>query len=52
MKGKGTTGKIEQSQQFLLEDKLTFQNKISGSTFYHDINCQLKLNTTVLRKPW
>ena len=31
-KRKGTTGKIEPSKQFLLEEKLTFQKKISGVT--------------------
>ena len=33
MKRKGTTGKIEPSQQFLLEEKLTFQKKIPGAIF-------------------
>ena len=35
-KRKGTTGKIEPSKQFLLEEKLTFQKKISGVIFEHD----------------
>ena len=37
VKRKGTTEKIDLSQQFLLEEKLTFQKKISGAIFYHDI---------------
>ena len=37
VKSKDTTGKIEPSQQFLLEEKLTFQKKISAVSFYHDI---------------
>ena len=37
VKRKGTTGKIEPSQQFLLEGKLAFQKKISGAIFYHEI---------------
>ena len=32
-KRKGTTGKIGPSKQFLLEQKLTFQKKISGVIF-------------------
>ena len=35
VKRKGTTGKIEPSQQVLLEEKLTFQKKISGAIFHH-----------------
>ena len=37
VKRKGTTGKTELSRQFLLEEKLTFQMKISGAIFYHGI---------------
>ena len=37
VKSKDTTGKIEPSQQFLLEEKLTFPKKTSGVIFYHDI---------------
>ena len=37
IKRKGTTGKIEPPQQLLLEEMLTFQKKISGDIFYHDI---------------
>ena len=33
VKKKGTTEKIEPSQQFLLEEKLTFQKKIFGAAF-------------------
>ena len=33
VKRKGTTEKIEPSQQFLLEEKLTFQKKIFGAAF-------------------
>ena len=44
LKGKGTTGKTEPSQQFLLEEKLTFQKKISGVIFYHDIPKELIVN--------
>ena len=44
MKRKGTTGKIEPSQQFLLEEKLTFPKKISGAIFYHDIPKELIVN--------
>ena len=36
-KRKGTTGKVEPSKQFLLEEKLIFQKKISGVIFEHDI---------------
>ena len=31
VKRKGTAGKIKPSQQFFIEEKLTFQNKISGA---------------------
>ena len=41
---KGTTGKIEPSQQFLLEGKLSFQKKIHDTTFYHDIPKELIVN--------
>ena len=43
-KKKGTTGKIEPSKQFLLEEKLTFQKKISGVIFEHDIPKELIIN--------
>ena len=43
-KRKGTTGKIEPSKQFLLEEKLTFQKKISGVIFAHDIPEELIIN--------
>ena len=41
VKRKGATGQIEPSQQFLLEEKLTFQKKIYGAIFYHDIPKEL-----------
>ena len=44
VKRKGTTRKIKSSQQFLLEDKLFFQKKISGAIFYHDIPKELIAN--------
>ena len=44
MKRKDTTEKIEPSQQFLLEEKLTFQEKISGTIFYHDFPKELLVN--------
>ena len=40
-KKKGTTAKIELSKQFLLEEKLTFQKKISSVIFEHDIPKEL-----------
>ena len=40
-KRKDTTGKIESSKQFFLEEKLTFQKKISGTIFEHDITKEL-----------
>ena len=43
-KRKETTGKIEPPKQFLLEEKLTFQKKISGVTFEHDIPKELIIN--------
>ena len=43
-KRKGTTGKIEPSKQFLLEEELTFQKKISGVIFEHDIPKELIIN--------
>ena len=43
-KRKGTTAKIEPSKQFLLEEKLTFQKKISGVIFEHDISKELIIN--------
>ena len=42
VKRKGITGKIQPSQQFLLEENLTFQKKISGAIFCHDIPKELK----------
>ena len=44
-KRKDTTGKIEPSKQFLLEEKLTFQKKISGVIFEHDIPKELIINS-------
>ena len=41
VKRKGTTGKYEWPQQFLLEEKLTFLKKISGAIFYHDVPKEL-----------
>ena len=55
VKSKDTTGKIEPSQQFLLEEKLTFQKKISGVSFYHDIPKESIVTlskTPVLRNSW
>ena len=43
-KGKGTTGKIEPSKQFLLEVKLTFQRCISLIIQDHDVTKELILN--------
>ena len=43
-KTKGTTGKTEPTKQFLLEEELTFQKKISGVIFEHDIPKQLIMN--------
>ena len=43
-KRKGTTGKAEPSQQFLDEEKLTFQRNISIITEDHDIPKDLTLN--------
>ena len=43
-KRKGTTGKIEPSKQFLLEEKITFQKKISGVIFEHNIPKELIIN--------
>ena len=43
-KRKGTTGKVERSKQFLVEEKLTFQKKISGVIFEHDIPKELIIN--------
>ena len=40
-KRKDTNGKIEPPKQFLLEEKLTFQKKISGVIFEHDIPKEL-----------
>ena len=34
----------EPSQQFLLEEKLTFQEKISGDIFFHDISEEVIVN--------
>ena len=41
---KGTTGKIEPSKEFVLEEKLTSQKKISGVIFEHDIPKELQWN--------
>ena len=43
-KRKGTTGKVEPSQQFLDEEKLTFQRNISTIVEDHDIPKDLILN--------
>ena len=43
-KRKGTTGKVEPSQQFLDEEKLTFQRNISTIIEDHDIPKELILN--------
>ena len=43
-KTKGTTGKIEPTKQFLLEEELTFQKKISAVIFEHDIPKELIIN--------
>ena len=43
-KRKGTTGKIEPSKQFLLEEKLTFQKRIASIIEEHDIPKELILN--------
>ena len=43
-KRKSSTGKIELSKQFLLEEKLTFQKKISGVIFEYDIPKELIIN--------
>ena len=44
VKRKGTTWETEPSQQFLLVEKLTFQKKISGAIFYHNIPKELIVN--------
>ena len=41
---KGTTGKVEPSQQFLAEEKLTFQRNISSIIKDHDIPKDLILS--------
>ena len=54
-KRKGITGQIEQSKKFFLEEKLTFQKKISGVIFEHDIPTELIINldqTPLSRKSW
>ena len=43
-KRKGTTGKIESSKQFLLKEKLTFQERIASIIEEHDIPKELILN--------
>ena len=43
-KRKGTTGKIEPSEQFLLEEKLTFHRRISSIIEEHDIPKEFILN--------
>ena len=43
-KRKCTTGKIEPSKQFLLEEKLTFQKRIASIIEEHDIPKELILN--------
>ena len=43
-KREGTTGKIEPSKQFLLEEELTLQKNVSGVTFEHYIPKELIIN--------
>ena len=43
VKGKGTTGKVEPSVQFLAEEKI-FQKAISTVTNNHDISADLVIN--------
>ena len=43
-KRKGTTGKVESSQQFLDKEKLTFQRNLSTIIEHHDIPKDLVLN--------
>ena len=43
-KRKGITGKIEPSEQFLFEEKLTFQRRISSIIEEHDIPKEFILN--------
>ena len=52
-KRKETTGKIESSEQFLLEEKLTFQRKISTVINDHDHSYRkLGPNTFILCVSW
>ena len=43
-KSKDTTGAIEPSEQFLLEEKLAFQRRITSIIKEHDIPKELILN--------
>ena len=43
-KRKGTTGKVDPSDQFLLEEKLTFQRNIAEAMHEHDIPEDLVVN--------
>ena len=43
-KRKSTTGEIEPSKQFFLDEKLAFQKRISGVIFEHDIPKELIIN--------
>ena len=43
-KRKGKTKQLEPSKQFVLKEKLTFQNKKSGVIFEHDISKELIIN--------
>ena len=45
VKRKGTIGKTESLQQFLLGEKLTFQKKNSGAISYHNIPKELIVNS-------
>ena len=44
VKRKGTTGKVEPSEKFLLEEKFSYQREISRITLNHDIPLNLVLN--------
>ena len=52
LKRKGSTGKIEPSQQFLLEEMLTFQKKISGAILCHDVSKELIVNLDQTSLPY
>ena len=44
VKGKGTTGRVELSAQFLAEEKFTFQRAILAVVYNHDIPADLVIN--------